>query len=260
MWTQSKDNVYVAGHRGYPDKYPENTLISYKAAIEAGVDMVEIDIRMTAEGELILLHDATVDRTTDGSGPVMEKTLEQMLALDAGLWKGEEFRRTRIPTFLEFLEMTQHHPQMLYNIEIKEYPRDGNEERAFRTADLVVAQLEQYGLTERCVINIFDATLLQYIHERYDGKHRLHGYYPPSFLHVTEKNQDPYTYLYCACPFSKGGEAYDYLRSRGVQPWAGAWVKDAESLREALSYQTPLITCNDPETVLALLRNMGLHK
>ncbi|MDL2232569.1 hypothetical protein LJC63_03190 [Ruminococcaceae bacterium OttesenSCG-928-L11] len=260
MWNQAKDNVYVAGHRGFPDRYPENTLLSYQAAIDAGVDMVELDIRMTADGQLVLIHDATVDRTTDGSGPVANKTLEQLRALDAGAWKGEAFRGTRIPLFTEFLEMTAPYPDLLFNFEIKEYPRDGNEDRAYRTADDVVEQIDAWGLADRCVINAFDATLLEYIHDKHGGRHRLHGYYPLSYLHMTEANRDPYTYLYCACPFCEGGEAYDYLRSRGVQPWAGARVKDEATLREVIGWETPLVTCNNPETILGLLRDMGLHK
>ena len=64
-WTQSKDNIWVAAHRGWCSKYPENTMEAIKAAVEVGVDQIETDVRVTKDGELVLFHDPTVDRTTN---------------------------------------------------------------------------------------------------------------------------------------------------------------------------------------------------
>jgi len=74
----------VIGHRGAPAVAPENTLPSFRRAVEDGADAVELDLRATADGRLAVIHDETVDRTTDGSGPVAEMTLEALRALDAG--------------------------------------------------------------------------------------------------------------------------------------------------------------------------------
>ena len=63
-WTESKDNIYVAAHRGWSKKYPENTMLSFKKALELGVDQLETDVRITRDNQLVLIHDATVDRTT----------------------------------------------------------------------------------------------------------------------------------------------------------------------------------------------------
>ena len=71
-WTQSENNIYVAAHRGWSEKYPENTMEAYQAAIDLNVDQLEIDIRITKDGELVLIHDATVDRTTNGTGKVCD--------------------------------------------------------------------------------------------------------------------------------------------------------------------------------------------
>lgn len=65
-WTQSKDNVYVAAHRGWSEKYPENTMPAFKAAVALGVDQIETDVRVTKDGELVIFHDESVGRTTDG--------------------------------------------------------------------------------------------------------------------------------------------------------------------------------------------------
>lgn len=86
--------MIVTGHRGAMGSEPENTLRSFRRAVEAGCDEIELDLRITADGRLVVLHDATVDRTTDGSGPVEGLTVDELRALDAGL--GE-----RVPTWAE---------------------------------------------------------------------------------------------------------------------------------------------------------------
>ena len=87
------------GHRGAADLEPENTLRSFRRAAAEGADAVELDLRLTRDGRLVVLHDADVDRTTNGRGPVAEMTLAELKRLDAGL--GD-----RVPTFEEVLEVT----------------------------------------------------------------------------------------------------------------------------------------------------------
>ena len=77
-WTQSKNNIYVAAHRGSCDKYPENTMPAFRAAVEAGVDQIELDVRVTRDNELVIIHDSTVDRTTNGTGKVCDKLLAEL--------------------------------------------------------------------------------------------------------------------------------------------------------------------------------------
>ena len=111
-WTQSKKNIWVAAHRGWCDKYPENTIPAFQAAIDVGVDQIELDVRVTKDGELVVIHDAAVDRTTNGTGLVNTKLLSEIKALDAGIKKGEEFRGVQVPTFIEFMELIKDHPTM----------------------------------------------------------------------------------------------------------------------------------------------------
>ena len=96
--------IPVAAHRGNAAYFPENTMASFRSAAELKPDMIETDVHMTRDGELILMHDHTVDRTTNGTGLIREKTLAEMRALDAGSWKDETFRGEKVPTFREFLE------------------------------------------------------------------------------------------------------------------------------------------------------------
>ncbi|WP_436959208.1 glycerophosphodiester phosphodiesterase [Streptomyces sp. SudanB182_2057] len=90
-------NFLTIGHRGVMGVEPENTLRSFVAAQQAGLDLIELDLHLSKDGALVVMHDAEVDRTTDGSGPIAEKTLAELRALDAG--RGE-----RVPVFEEVLE------------------------------------------------------------------------------------------------------------------------------------------------------------
>ncbi|NBE54367.1 glycerophosphodiester phosphodiesterase [Streptomyces boluensis] len=90
-------NFLTIGHRGVMGVEPENTLRSFVAAEEAGLDVIELDLHLSKDGALVVMHDALVDRTTDGKGPIAEKTLSELRELDAG--RGE-----RIPVFEEVLD------------------------------------------------------------------------------------------------------------------------------------------------------------
>ena len=115
----------VIAHRGGSGLGPENTLAAFRRSLAAGADVLEMDVRTTADGHLVVLHDATVDRTTDGRGAVKEMTLAQIKALDAGYrWtadQGRSFpfrgRGITVPTFSEVLETFAETPMIA---EIKE--------------------------------------------------------------------------------------------------------------------------------------------
>ncbi|HOX39068.1 MAG TPA: glycerophosphodiester phosphodiesterase [Candidatus Brocadiia bacterium] len=113
----------VIAHRGFSREYPENTLLAMQAADEIGVDVLDMDAHMSADGHVVLMHDDTVDRTTDGTGLVIEKTLEQLKELDAGYrFKRDEgfpFRGkgVKIPTLDEVFAAF---PNAQFSIEIKQ--------------------------------------------------------------------------------------------------------------------------------------------
>ncbi|HPP52927.1 MAG TPA: glycerophosphodiester phosphodiesterase family protein, partial [Thermoguttaceae bacterium] len=95
----------IAAHRGASATYPENTLAAFREAIRLGVHQMEFDIKMTKDKRLVLMHDAAVDRTTNGRGRVADLTLEEIRRLDAGRWKGAQFAGEHPPTFEEALAM-----------------------------------------------------------------------------------------------------------------------------------------------------------
>lgn len=96
-------SLEIVAHRGYSAVAPENTLAALDRALEAGADAVEFDLHVAACGTPVVIHDASLGRTTNGFGPVRRRTLEQLQALDAGAWFGQRFAGEPIPTFAQAL-------------------------------------------------------------------------------------------------------------------------------------------------------------
>jgi len=111
----------VIGHRGARAHAPENTLVGFRAAARLGVRWVELDARLTADSRLAVIHDATLDRTTDGAGPVRAATMATIAALDAGSWFGPDFTGEPVPALEEALGLIAE-LGMGVNIELKADP------------------------------------------------------------------------------------------------------------------------------------------
>lgn len=255
-WTQSENYIYVAAHRGWCAKYPENTMAAFKGALTLDIDQIETDVRVTKDGELVLIHDATVDRTTNGSGLVIDYTFEELRKLDAG--NGEQ-----IPTLVELMELVKDHPTITLDIELKEYPTEGREALAYSVCDRILKIVDDYGFTDRCVINTWSGKLHEYIVDTYGDKYKQHVYYPQRHLGACTK--DPYAYAYCTCVFGLEGEVTveqvkELHKDSGVRIWAGTYAKDEKSIDLSVSIGAELITCNNPDEVLAILKRKGLHK
>jgi glycerophosphoryl diester phosphodiesterase len=113
--------VLIVGHRGALGLAPENTMASFAIGLETGCDLVETDIHLSRDGELILMHDPEVSRTTDGKGRIKDMTLAEIRRLDAGGWFGERFRGERVPVLADLLEWAKARIPVV--IEIKGDPR-----------------------------------------------------------------------------------------------------------------------------------------
>src|ERR1044071_3237550 len=99
--------VAVISHRGEHLQHPENTMPAYAAAVEAGADFIETDVRTTSDGRLVIMHDASVDRCTNGHGEVASMTFAGIQKLDAGIKFRDTFRGTPVPTFEEVMEFAR---------------------------------------------------------------------------------------------------------------------------------------------------------
>ncbi|SMP67355.1 glycerophosphodiester phosphodiesterase [Anoxynatronum buryatiense] len=113
-----ENELVIFGHRGYSGVAPENTMAAFEKALKAGADGFELDVHLTKEGELVVCHDELLDRTTNGTGLIMDKTLAELKQLDAGGWYGEAYRNQSIPTLREALQLVVG-KKSLVNIELK---------------------------------------------------------------------------------------------------------------------------------------------
>lgn len=109
----------VVAHRGNSAVAPQNTLAAFEAAWRAGAHSIEIDIQPTADGEVVVIHDDTVDGTTDGQGTVTEMTLDALRALDAGSWFAAAYAGQQVPTFAEVLDLLVRRPGIDLLLELK---------------------------------------------------------------------------------------------------------------------------------------------
>lgn len=135
--------VFAVGHRGASAYAPENTVAAFDEAVRLGAKAVEFDVRLTADGVPVVLHDDTVDRTTNGQGPVSRLTRFDLLRLDAGSWMHARFAGTRIPTLEEALLAIG--PQARPVIELKaEIP-----------PDVLLDALRKYDLEDEALVISF---------------------------------------------------------------------------------------------------------
>lgn len=104
---EAAKKIMVIAHRGEHLKHPENTLPAFQAAIDAGADYFELDVRTTSDGKFVLMHDSKVDRTTNGTGEVRNMTFEQIRSLDAGVKFSPAFAGTKVPTLDEALDLAR---------------------------------------------------------------------------------------------------------------------------------------------------------
>ncbi|MEA3375544.1 MAG: glycerophosphodiester phosphodiesterase family protein [Chloroflexota bacterium] len=145
-------------HRGASAVAPENTLAAFEKAAQLGADGIELDVRLCADGVPVVIHDASVDATTDGSGRVAGMTLAELKQLDAGSWFGPAFAGERIPTLAETVATVG--DQLLLNFELK---GEGLVDRGLVRA--VVDLVEHHRLAERVLVSSFNPLALRHVQE-----------------------------------------------------------------------------------------------
>lgn len=157
--------VQVVAHRGASALAPENTLVAFRRALEMDVDGLELDLQPTRDGQLVVLHDERLERTTNGRGYVFEYTLAELRALDAGSWfhgahsSGARYDGQRIPTLDEVIDLVRDGRQQLY-IEIKKSERTPE-----RLEENVVEVIHRHGFENRVVLISFDPNSLRRVRQ-----------------------------------------------------------------------------------------------
>lgn len=239
-------NIVVEGHRGYCAKYPENTLISYEAAIDLGVDAIEFDVWLTSDKVPVLIHDGNCLRTCGVDVHVRDLTLAEVKKLSPVYENrfGSQFKDmgVTIPTLEEVLEMcARKRPDIKLGVEIKEYTEEN--------VDLTMALLNRYGKFDQCYFYAFHAGTIKYIRTKYDG--RTMGY--PDFQ-MREFKHDSYSY-YREIGLSMNivkSEILPIYLAKGL-PVHMYCADTEEDVRLCIDKGADLITANDPVPLMKAL-------
>ena len=225
--------VGVIGHRGAAGIEPENTLRSFRKAIELGVDAIECDVHMTRDARAVLIHDATLDRTTGGTGAVNEKTFDEIRTLDAGL--GE-----RVPTLRELLDLARGLIEL--HVELKDPT----------AVDRVLEEIAGAGMRGAAIPTCFDTDVLKHIRAR-DAEIRLeHIFGDPPADAVSRALSVRAARI--SCNFRHLSEAF-VAASHDAGLQVVAWAPDTpDEQQRAIDLGVDFICTNRPDVLLELLR------
>lgn len=156
LFLEPRTRPLVIAHRGSSAYAPENTLAAFQLAADQGADAIELDVDLTMDGHAVIMHDATIDRTTDGWGRVSALTLAEIRRVDAGRWKSAAFQGERVPRLVEVFEAVGQ--RVLINVEVKSISLRSNGVEA-----QVAALVRRYDLFERVIISSFNPLALRRI-------------------------------------------------------------------------------------------------
>ena len=246
IWKWNKEKIGVMGHRGCCGYMPENTIISFKEAFRLGVDVVEFDVHATRDGELVVIHDSMVDRTTNGTGAVNFMTLEQIKSLDAGVKYG--YPNQTIPTLRETLEcIVEFAPkEMLIDLEIKD-------QRPY-VVDKTIEMLKEFNLLDKTIFDSFDGQTLLYIKNEYPFV-RYH-LQPPCRMDRFDESLFENA-LALAIPIHRFSdeeiqEHIDLAKKHNLEAW-GYITDSLELIERALKFEITNLTANDPRLLIEYL-------
>ena len=241
-------NIVVEGHRGWASAYPENTMISFKAALELGVDAIEFDVWLTSDKIPVLMHDGNALRTCGVNKHLRDMTLAEAKTLNASYPAkfGDKYtgfgKDVEVPTLEELLiYCKENYPNIKLGVEIKEYTEEN--------CDLTVALLKKYGFFDTCYFYAFNGRIIKYLKAKYNG--RTMGY--PDFQ-MGEFDMD--TYL----QYEEIGLSMNIVKSeilpiyikKGL-PMHMFCADNERDVRLCIDRGADLITANDPIPLMKVL-------
>jgi len=236
----------IVAHRGASSSHPENTLQSYEAALDAGADVIECDVRVSRDGVAVIMHDEDVGRTTDGEGFVNELTLAELKRLDASKGRGQ---RSEIPTLREVLELVDGRAGI--NVEIKNMPG----ERSFDSpveaaAEAAVRVLDDVGFTGPALCCSFNWLSIERVRE-------LDPSIPTGFLTVAVidpwaalvyARTNAHSYVLPQAPALYEADRVFVQEAHRDGVLVGTWVvDDADALQRLFEMGVDAVATNDPE-------------
>ncbi len=214
--------IEIQAHRGARAETPENTMTAFRRAIATGADSIELDLRSTSDGRIVLIHDTTVNRTSNGKGKVSQLTEEQIRALDFGSWFGPDFKGEKIPTIDELFTWAKAESVPL-NLEIK----------AKDIEETVVKRVRDYGIGELITVSCFQMKILAKFREIAPEIKRAALIYHPFALKSIAEEIKPVAAHFCYAPWLTAGAV---SRARTLGMFARAWtVNTPEALRRSIA-------------------------
>lgn len=240
----------IAGHRGFSLCYPENTLRAFEEAAKLGVDMVELDISMSADGIPMLYHDDLLEKKSSPlAGNITGYTREELRQVRIGAKLGMDDQP--LATLEEFCQLYSNYPDIIVNVDLK--PGSGVE----GTVKPVMEILEKYGFTDRIFFNSLDGNITKYLH---DNTEYLVVGPPEGFFGGVNQVPGPegtYATLDAVCiPTSElSMEAAEELRRLG-KIVVSAPMADEAAAQKALEVGVEICVCDDPRPMLKLMGRM----
>ncbi len=244
MMLESLPRPVIFGHRGACAHAPENTIASFELALAQGADAIELDAKLSADGHVVVHHDPTVDRTTNGKGKVKDLTLTELKNLDAGSFFSEKFRGEKIPTLEEVFEAVG--KRTFINVELTNYktPRD-------QLVEAVCMLVKKHQMQKRVIFSSFFASNLtkarSYLPDVPRGLLALDGIlgaWARSFGFVFGKYQALHPYL---TDMTQQEVARVHRLNRRVHVWT---VNREEDMRRLFSWGADGIFTDDPRLAL----------
>ncbi|MBS3919299.1 MAG: glycerophosphodiester phosphodiesterase [Deltaproteobacteria bacterium] len=157
IFSSGRFPVIVIAHRGFSGVAPENTMSAFKKAMEVGSDMIELDVRLSKDGEVVVIHDETLERATSGKGRVIGLTLDELKKLDAGSKFHPSYAGEKIPTLREVLEIAK--GKVPVNIELKK--GDYGRWTILDLAERALGEVEKAGMVDQVIFSSFDPIALE---------------------------------------------------------------------------------------------------
>ncbi|EGL15638.1 MULTISPECIES: glycerophosphodiester phosphodiesterase [Paenibacillus] len=215
----------IIAHRGAKGMSPENTLGAFKLGLEQGCEGIELDVHLSADGELIVIHDHTLDRTTDRKGAIAEKTLAEIKEADAGSWYSEAYKGEKVPTLAEVFDLVP--ASVMINIEIKA-PGNGMEQKL---ADF----LSERGRIDNVVTSSFDHKSVRRL-KLIEPKAKIGLLYANNLLDPTAYARSFDVEVYSLHPHFRAIDAEDVAKAvengLKVYPYTANEVHDFKELNE----------------------------
>ncbi len=234
------DRTIVMAHRGVSSLAPENTLASVLKAMELGADYSEIDVQLTKDGEVVLLHDTRLKRTAGQAGALSEYTLDELRAFEVGSWFSPEFDGEPIPTLAEVIRSIK--GKMLLNIEIKVSREESD------IASKVVDIIHSEGIRKKCIVTSFGRTIIEQVKEldpRIKTGYIFSQKYPPD---VFEGNWEALSCNYKVVDASFVTKAKEF--NKKIYVWT---VDDEQEMKRLMELRVDGIITNRPQDLIALI-------